>query len=189
MAENPYVNKVEYVGQTLMDLTGDTATPSDVLNGKTFHDRSGAPQQGNLITHNVYDGLDSTSISDALSANQGKVLNSKLTGIIYDVFTIDTTNVNANNLFFRERIGIMTINGWVKLKSAATQDVIIGTISQGHRPVDVCRIPVAFSDQAYNVPTGIGYLAIGSNGEMRVIAPPGNTNTVIYFSCSYLTQG
>ena len=68
MAENPYVNKVEYAGQT-------TVTPSDVLNGKTFHDRSGAPQTGNLITHDVYDGLDSTSASDALSAKQGKVLN------------------------------------------------------------------------------------------------------------------
>lgn len=78
MAENPYVNKVEYAGQTLMDLTGDTVTPSDVLNGTTFHDRSGAPQTGNLITHNVYDGLDSTSTSDALSANQGKILNDKI---------------------------------------------------------------------------------------------------------------
>ena len=78
MAENPYVNKVEYAGQTLMDLTGDTATPSDVLSGKTFHDRSGAPQTGNVVTHNVYDGLDSTSENDALSANQGRVLNNKI---------------------------------------------------------------------------------------------------------------
>lgn len=48
MANNPYVNKVEYAGQTLMDLTGDTVTPSKVLNGETFHDRSGTPQQGSL---------------------------------------------------------------------------------------------------------------------------------------------
>lgn len=78
MADNPYVNKVEYDGQTLMDLTSDTATPSDVLSGVTFHDRSGAAQTGSLITHNVYDGLDSTSTSDALSANQGKVLNDNM---------------------------------------------------------------------------------------------------------------
>lgn len=78
MASNPYVNKVEYAGQTVMDLTGDTVTPSDVLNGVTFHDRSGASQTGSMITHNVYDGLDSTSTDDALSANQGKVLNDKI---------------------------------------------------------------------------------------------------------------
>lgn len=75
MADNQHVNKVEYAGQTLMDLTGDTVTPSSVLNGETFHDRSGTPQQGSLITHNVYDGLDSTSTDDALSANQGRILN------------------------------------------------------------------------------------------------------------------
>ena len=74
MASNPYVNKVEFAGQTIMDISNDTVTPSDVLDGVTFHDRSGAPQTGAVITHNVYDGLDSTSTSDALSANQGKVL-------------------------------------------------------------------------------------------------------------------
>lgn len=75
MADNPYVNKVEYAGQTLMDLTNDTVESSSVLSGETFHDRSGAPQTGSMITHNVYDGLDSSSASDALSAKQGKVLN------------------------------------------------------------------------------------------------------------------
>jgi len=80
MAQNPYVNKVQTAdGSVIMDISSDTATPSDVLNGVTFHDRSGTPQTGSLITHNVYDGLDSTSTSDALSANQGKVLNDKIT--------------------------------------------------------------------------------------------------------------
>lgn len=45
---NPYVNKVEYGGQTLIDLTNDTATEEDVLSGKTFHDKSGALRTGNL---------------------------------------------------------------------------------------------------------------------------------------------
>ena len=95
MADNPYVNKVEYGGRTLMDLTGDTATPSDVLSGVSFHDRSGAAQQGSLITHNVYDGLDSTSTSDALSANQGKVLNGNLNSrYIFDA--LRGTNIESN---------------------------------------------------------------------------------------------
>lgn len=75
MAENPYVNKVQKAdGTVIMDISNDTATPSDVLNGVTFHDRSGSPQTGSVITHNVYDGLDSTNANDALSAKQGKVL-------------------------------------------------------------------------------------------------------------------
>lgn len=74
MANNPNVNKVEYNGQTLMDLTGDTVTQNDVRSGVTFHDRSGAAQQGGLIISPVYNGLDSSSTTDALSANQGRVL-------------------------------------------------------------------------------------------------------------------
>lgn len=95
MANNPYVNKVEYAGQTLMDISNDTVTPSDVIDGVTFHDRSGAPQTGNLITHDVYDGLDSSSTEDALSANQGKVLNN----IIETKFVNSIkANTNLNNL-------------------------------------------------------------------------------------------
>lgn len=48
MANNPYVNKVIYGDDTLIDLTGDTATESDVLLGKTFHDKSGALRTGTL---------------------------------------------------------------------------------------------------------------------------------------------
>lgn len=63
---------------TFTDVSGTTATDSDVLSGKTFFTANGQQANGSLITHNVYDGLDSTSTSDALSANQGRVLNGKI---------------------------------------------------------------------------------------------------------------
>lgn len=53
MANNPYVNKVQYGNQTVMDLTNDTVTPGDVLQGESFHDRSGAPQTGSLVVHEI----------------------------------------------------------------------------------------------------------------------------------------
>ena len=46
MADNPYTNKVVYAGQTLIDLTGDTATAADVAQGKIFHLASGAQAIG-----------------------------------------------------------------------------------------------------------------------------------------------
>ena len=49
MATNPYTNKVIFGNQTVMDLTGDTVEPQNVLQGQTFHDRSGAPQTGTAI--------------------------------------------------------------------------------------------------------------------------------------------
>lgn len=47
MAENQYVNKVVLSnGETLIDLSGDTADAAHVLKGSTFHDKSGAPVTG-----------------------------------------------------------------------------------------------------------------------------------------------
>ena len=46
MAENPYVNKVVYGNDTLIDISDTTATSSDVLNGKYFYTASGAKSQG-----------------------------------------------------------------------------------------------------------------------------------------------
>lgn len=41
-----YNSKIVFYGETLIDLTGDTVTESDVLKGKTFHDKTGAPKTG-----------------------------------------------------------------------------------------------------------------------------------------------
>lgn len=43
---NQYVNKIIYGGNTLIDLTSDTAVANKVLSGYTFHDASGAPVVG-----------------------------------------------------------------------------------------------------------------------------------------------
>lgn len=46
MPNNTTVNKVIINGTTRLDLTGDTAIPSDVALGKTFHDAAGILQTG-----------------------------------------------------------------------------------------------------------------------------------------------
>ena len=48
MANNPYINKVEYGGNTLIDLTGDTVTASVLLVGYTAHGANGAPVTGSM---------------------------------------------------------------------------------------------------------------------------------------------
>lgn len=40
------INKVEYGGRTLMDLTGDTVSPETLLEGETAHDKAGNPIVG-----------------------------------------------------------------------------------------------------------------------------------------------
>ena len=65
---NQYVNKVIYGGTTLIDLTADTITAADVINQKTFHDKSGAPVTGTC----TYDA----DTSDA-TAGAGEILATK----------------------------------------------------------------------------------------------------------------
>lgn len=48
MANNPYVNKVVYGNNTLIDLTSDTVTADKLAQGYTAHDSSGAAITGTM---------------------------------------------------------------------------------------------------------------------------------------------
>lgn len=76
---NQYVNKVIYGGTTLVDLTSDTATASDVASGKYFHLKSGERVQGT----NTYDADTSdanASASEILYGQSAYVNGVKITG-------------------------------------------------------------------------------------------------------------
>lgn len=76
---NEYVNKVIYGGQTLIDLTGDDVTVSDVLSGKKFHLPSGAQGTGSC-TYDA-DTKDATAVAaEILSGKTAYKNGSKLTG-------------------------------------------------------------------------------------------------------------
>lgn len=76
------INKVEFGNQTLIDLTGDTATPEDVLGGKTFHTKSGEASVG---TAGPYAGSDT---------NGGSATTAK------KLFGQDTRSVNSPPSFY-----------------------------------------------------------------------------------------
>lgn len=79
MAENQYINKVVYGGDTLIDLTGDDVTANDVLSGKKFHLPSGAPGTGSC----TYDADTSDATATAAEILLGKTAyknGAKLTG-------------------------------------------------------------------------------------------------------------
>lgn len=48
MADNPYVNKVIYGGQTLIDISNDTVTATHLWKNVTAHDATGAPIIGSV---------------------------------------------------------------------------------------------------------------------------------------------
>lgn len=70
MASNPYVNKVEFGNNTVMDITDTTAEEGDVVSGKTFYKASGARSTGSAVIpdiSNCYQTTDTaeTTIDDA----------------------------------------------------------------------------------------------------------------------------
>lgn len=69
------VSKVIYGDNPLIDLTSDTVSANNLLQGETAHGANGDLITGAVITHDVIDNLTTESSNDALSAKQGKILN------------------------------------------------------------------------------------------------------------------
>lgn len=76
---NQYINKVVFGNTTLIDLTADTITAADLLDGVTAHDRSGAPVTGSC-TYDA-DTSDATATAGEILATKTAYVNgAKLTG-------------------------------------------------------------------------------------------------------------
>ena len=68
MANNPYVNKVVYNNNTLIDITDTTATASDVVSGKDFYTADGSKTSGTLIVPQILYG---TTVPTSSLGNDG----------------------------------------------------------------------------------------------------------------------
>ena len=66
MASNPYVNKVVYGGQTVMDISGDTVTADKLASGYTAHRKDGTQITG---TATIVDSVMTQAEVDALFAD------------------------------------------------------------------------------------------------------------------------
>lgn len=65
MANNPYVNKVVYGSDTLIDLTDTTAEANDVAEGKYFYNAAGSRTLGTASASVKDVTVDGTSVVNA----------------------------------------------------------------------------------------------------------------------------
>ena len=139
MAENQFINKVVYGGNTLIDLTGDDVTAADVLTGKIFHLPSGATGTGAC----AYDA----DTSDA-------------TAVAAEILLTKTAYKNGAKL-----TGTMPNNGAV----AGTISTVAGeyTVPQGYHDGSG-KVGIAAAEQAKLVATNIrsGVQILGVTGTM-----------------------
>ena len=79
MANNQYINKFVYHGDTKFDLTGDTITASDLASGVTAHDKSGAPITG-TSTFDSDTSEDTAAVAEIVSGKTAHARGAQLTG-------------------------------------------------------------------------------------------------------------
>ena len=140
------INKVIYAGQTLLDLTSDTVTESDLAYGVIAHDRSGAVITGT-----------STKDSDTTDANAqaAEILSGKTAYVNKNKITGSMPNRGAVSGTISTKAGSYTIqngyhdgSGSVTIDSTEQAKIIEGNIKTG---VTILGVEGNYSGEAISV--------------------------------------
>ena len=137
---NSYNNKVVLAsGEVLIDLTGDTVDAAHVLDGFTFHDKSGAPVTG-TCTYDSDTSDDTAAVGEILSGKTAHARGALLTG------TMPNNGAQMGNISTKE------------------QEVII---AQGYHDGSG-KVSILADEQAKLIPSNIreGITILGVEGTM-----------------------
>lgn len=120
---NQYTNKVVLSsGETLIDLTADTITASDLLYGKTAHDKSGAGITGSC-TYDADTSDATASASEILATKTAYVNGVKLTGSMTNRGGVTGTITDVSNGYVIPQ-GYHDGSGTVNLDSTSLANLI-----------------------------------------------------------------
>ena len=123
------INKVIYAGNTLIDLTGDDVTASDILSGKKAHDKTGTQ----IIGSCSYDSntTDATaSASEILATKTAYVNKSKVTGQMTNNGAV-TGTITTKAQEYTIPQGFHDGSGKVSIDSTEQGKIIAGNIKSG----------------------------------------------------------
>lgn len=126
---NEYVNKVIYGGDTLIDLTGDTIAASDVINAKTFHDKSGATLTG-TCTYDADTSDATASASEILATKTAYAGGAKVTGTMTNNGSV-TGTITTKAQQYTIPAGYHDGGGKVSISSTEQAKIIATNIRQG----------------------------------------------------------
>lgn len=146
---NEYVSKVVLSnGTTLIDLTADTVTAADILDGVTAHGKDGAPITG-TCTYDSDTSEDTAAVSEILSGKTAHARGSLLTGTM--------TNNGGVTGTISTKAGQYTIpqgyhdgSGKVSIESTEQAKIIAGNIKSG---VQILGVTGTYSGEAITAQT------------------------------------
>ena len=160
-----YINELEINGQKRLDLTQDTATPETVLEGKTFHLRSGAPAVGTYRP--------SDEIEARLRATVGHSSKNLLK------IEADSRTINGVTFTVNKTAGTITVNGQVSSSATMAQLDIVS-----RRDVDsslnglILTEPASKTIPNYGFRTAIAYYNSSGTYISEQVTNSGNPNPV-----------
>lgn len=126
---NQYVNKVIYGNQTIIDLTADDVTASDVLSGKKFHLPSGASGTGSC-NYDAYTSDATATAAEILATKTAYKNGSKLTGTMPNRGSV-TGTISTKSQEYTIQSGYHDGTGKVSISSTEQAKIIAGNIKNG----------------------------------------------------------
>lgn len=100
MANNAYINRVDFGNETLIDISDTTAEAGDVIVNKTFYTRSGAPATGTLgdataTTHGLMSAEDKRFLDSVNSDNTTFTITNNDFSETVPIVNAKATNLNS----------------------------------------------------------------------------------------------
>ena len=127
---NTYNSKVVLSnGTVLMDLTSDTVTASDLLEGVTAHGKDGAPITG-TCTYDADTSDDTAAVGEILSGKTAHARGTLLTGTMTNVGAVSGT-ISTKTGQYTVPQGYHDGSGKVQISSTEQAKIIAGNIKSG----------------------------------------------------------
>lgn len=137
------INKVIYGGNTLIDLTSDTVTASDILTGKTAHDKSGAIITGSC-NYDANTSNDTATASEILSGSTAHARGTALTGSMTNNGSV-TGTITTKAGEYTIPSGYHDGGGKVKISTTEQNKIIASNIKSG---VSILGVTGSYSGEA-----------------------------------------
>lgn len=146
---NEYVSKVVLSnGTTLIDLTADTVTAADILDGVTAHGKDGAPITG-TCTYDSDTSSDTAAVAEILSGKTAHARGTLLTGTMTNNGGV-TGTISAKDGQYTVPQGYHDGSGKVSIATAEQNKIIAGNIKSG---VQILGVTGTYSGEAITAQT------------------------------------
>lgn len=146
MANNQYVNKLVWFGETKFDTSADTITADKLLEGYTAHDKSGAPITG-TCTFDSDTSEDTAAVAEILAGKTAHARGTQLTGTMPNRGAV-TGTISTKDGSYTIPQGYHDGSGAVSIASTEQSKIIASNIKAG---IEILGITGTYAGESVTV--------------------------------------